>query len=335
MFAKVTPRTVRPFLQTQWVPRAQRIRKGLQYEKQADRVIGVRQYGLTRCSSASQDAYLDAEVRRGDLRVVAADVVRDSWEVADALSEVFDQEWTWAPGWLPRVIRVLQYSSYERKQHRLQADKTLRLFVPKCADRHAYLVAVHDEPTRSDQHASDESAPNFRDPNRAPVLVTAILDKYLRRIESVRQDSPTHEGSRTQENEMPVVGAICIDTMTEFSPPKRQPRGVPDPDWGPHRYERRKIGYVSNLVVRPANRRQGIGKALLDSAERQAMDWGCRSVGLHCAADNEGALAMYRSAGYRYVATDYPRELVDYPEWMLAQAGVGKTEVFMIKRLQY
>eukprot|EP00959_Pyramimonas_sp_CCMP1952_P373771 7827757-Pyramimonas_sp.AAC.1 len=45
------------------------------------------------------------------------------------------------------------------------------------------------------------------------------------------------------------------------------------------------------------------------------------------------ALAMYRSAGYRYVATDYNSQLASFPEWMLIEAGVEKDEVLLIKRL--
>eukprot|EP00976_Prorocentrum_cordatum_P075033 1181754-Prorocentrum_minimum.AAC.4 len=248
-----------------------------------------------------------------------------SYTVADALSEVFDTEWTWAPDWVPRVIRILQYSSLQSSQHARQADINIRRYVPDCCNRHTYLVAVNDEPTRPPQSASDEFAPNFTAPNRAPALLTAMLDMYLRhqankfrgrvgsnnvKTSACRGKISTQEESMTLGNETPkLAGVISLDTMTEFAPPRTKPHehgsdnttaegaqvldcdcgvGVPDPLWAPHRFERRKIGYVSNLVVRPDYRRQGVGRALLQDAERCAKEWGCRSLGLHCEMGNKG-----------------------------------------------
>lgn len=323
-----------------WVAHTQRNCEQYRRMKRANCSAGVQKYGSSlrmRAFATQNSGCDDAERRRGDPRVVVADFEKDAWEVADALSEVFDQEWTWAPGWLPRVMRVFQYSSLHRRQHKLQADKTLALFVPKCANRQTYLVSVGEQPTPSPQRASDERAAN-----RTPVLVKAIVDTYVRQQASKtvdsRKDSNKQQGSITQEDEgheKSAFGVVCLDTLTEFAPPKVQPRGVSDPLWGPHRYERRKIGYISNLVVRSEYRRQGIGKQLLDAAERCAMDWGCRSIGLHCAADNKGAMSMYQACGFRFVANEYPADYISFPEWVLERAGVPKSEVFLIKRLKY
>ena len=55
------------------------------------------------------------------------------------------------------------------------------------------------------------------------------------------------------------------------------------------------------MAVRGVHRRRGIGKVLLRRAERLSVEWGCKSVALHCDENNKGALGMYLNEGYRIV----------------------------------
>ncbi len=52
------------------------------------------------------------------------------------------------------------------------------------------------------------------------------------------------------------------------------------------------------LMVAPDWRRRGIGRALLDAAERWAAERGIRKLELHVFPHNEAAIALYERAGY-------------------------------------
>lgn len=56
---------------------------------------------------------------------------------------------------------------------------------------------------------------------------------------------------------------------------------------------------ISNLAVHPAHRRRGVGRALLAAAEAFAAAHGAERVLLDVRADNEAAVALYATAGYR------------------------------------
>ena len=62
--------------------------------------------------------------------------------MADTLSEVFNDKdgFSWIPGWVPRVIRVLQYADLQKRE--LSLSGALPDFLPDCSNRHSYLVAV-------------------------------------------------------------------------------------------------------------------------------------------------------------------------------------------------
>jgi ribosomal protein S18 acetylase RimI-like enzyme len=59
--------------------------------------------------------------------------------------------------------------------------------------------------------------------------------------------------------------------------------------------------YVSRLIVRKENRRQGIGKALVEYAVRQASEMGYSEMSIGVDMDNYAALQLYTSLGFREI----------------------------------
>jgi ribosomal protein S18 acetylase RimI-like enzyme len=68
----------------------------------------------------------------------------------------------------------------------------------------------------------------------------------------------------------------------------------------------RRYGAVTNLVVHPAWRRQGIGTRLLQEAERLSREIGLRRLVIAMLAGNAGAERAYKSLGFG----DYAKVLV-------------------------
>jgi ribosomal-protein-alanine N-acetyltransferase len=69
-------------------------------------------------------------------------------------------------------------------------------------------------------------------------------------------------------------------------------RVVREPD------ETQAYAYGSDLVVLPAYRRRGIGRALLERAEAYARGEGARVLRVGVLAKNEAAARLYRSLGF-------------------------------------
>ncbi len=57
-------------------------------------------------------------------------------------------------------------------------------------------------------------------------------------------------------------------------------------------------GWVNYLAVHPDRRRQGLGRLLMDAAERRLRDLGCPKVNLQVRTSNEAAKDFYRRIGY-------------------------------------
>jgi ribosomal protein S18 acetylase RimI-like enzyme len=70
-------------------------------------------------------------------------------------------------------------------------------------------------------------------------------------------------------------------------------------DFGEHLVPSGLTGYISDLVVRPELRGGGLGRELLEAAERYLLDRGATSLSLYTLARNSRARAFYASAGYR------------------------------------
>jgi ribosomal protein S18 acetylase RimI-like enzyme len=60
-----------------------------------------------------------------------------------------------------------------------------------------------------------------------------------------------------------------------------------------------RYGYVSSVYVRPAHRRGGVLRALMDAAERWCRSRGLAEMRLHNAADNPLSNATWEALGFR------------------------------------
>ena len=68
--------------------------------------------------------------------------------------------------------------------------------------------------------------------------------------------------------------------------------------------------YIAHLAVDSAFHRKGIGWALLEFAERQALDSGLEKLSLMAEADNQSAQALYTKFGFRIVKEyEHPHHL--------------------------
>jgi ribosomal protein S18 acetylase RimI-like enzyme len=59
--------------------------------------------------------------------------------------------------------------------------------------------------------------------------------------------------------------------------------------------------YVSRLIVRKENRRQGIGKSLVEHVVSRAAEMGYSELSIGVDMDNYGALRLYTAAGFREI----------------------------------
>lgn len=113
-----------------------------------------------------------------------------------------------------------------------------------------------------------------------------------------------------------VSGILTIDTVADFLPRK-----------GPFRQRRTGIAYISNVAVRETDRRRGIAKMLIAKAEAKARSWGCRSVALHCDANNLAAVRLYKGQGFKIIKV--PKQA----KWPHPKTSPGMQFDFMMKLL--
>ena len=57
-------------------------------------------------------------------------------------------------------------------------------------------------------------------------------------------------------------------------------------------------GWVNYLAVHPDHQRQGLGRVLMDEAERRLRELGCAKVNLQIRTSNEAPVEFYRRIGY-------------------------------------
>jgi ribosomal protein S18 acetylase RimI-like enzyme len=70
-----------------------------------------------------------------------------------------------------------------------------------------------------------------------------------------------------------------------------------------------RSGFVYDIAVLPAYRRQGHARAALAALDTLARDWCLSEIGLHVFAQNVAAQALYRSLGYQTTSINMLKRL--------------------------
>ena len=68
-------------------------------------------------------------------------------------------------------------------------------------------------------------------------------------------------------------------------------------------------GWVYDIQIDPPHRGRGHGRALMEAAERQALEFGCTSLGLNVFGGNEIAIKLYESLGYSTTSLQMSKQL--------------------------
>jgi ribosomal protein S18 acetylase RimI-like enzyme len=73
----------------------------------------------------------------------------------------------------------------------------------------------------------------------------------------------------------------------------------------------RRYAVIDNIAVSTTHRRKGIGRALVQAADRWAVERGIDQIELHVWEFNEGARAFYEKLGYRTAGRRMCRNIAD------------------------
>jgi len=71
------------------------------------------------------------------------------------------------------------------------------------------------------------------------------------------------------------------------------------------------LARITTLVVASGQRRRGVGRALVEAAERLAREAGCDTIELTTGHHRVGAHAFYRSLGFENLALRMERQLME------------------------
>src|SRR3989454_12093640 len=93
----------------------------------------------------------------------------------------------------------------------------------------------------------------------------------------------THEKIFVAEAEQQVVGFICLWARVQSEELDEEPS---------------EYAYISDLVILPAYRGRGLGRALLEKAEEHARLHGATTLKIESLAKNEVATTLYKKSGF-------------------------------------
>jgi len=111
------------------------------------------------------------------------------------------------------------------------------------------------------------------------------------------------------ETEGQLAGLVCV-VITESA---QVPILVP-----------RRYAVIDNIVVRSAFRRRGIGRRLMEEAQRWAEAQGADSVELNVSQFNRGAIAFYESLGYKTASRRMSKNLPQAPRSVVQRRISGE-----------
>jgi len=122
---------------------------------------------------------------------------------------------------------------------------------------------------------------------------TALVAKRRREGGTVSDgDDEGGDGDASASEE--VVGFVTVSISAKTRPPERDRNMSPPPD----------AAYLANACVAKSARREGIGRALLQSVEELVLEMGGCDVWLHVRENEPAPLALYSGEGYERVAKE-------------------------------
>lgn len=148
-----------------------------------------------------------------------------------------------------------------------------------------------------------------------PALDDACVDLWVRAV-AVRDGVPSSPSVRARALAKAAVPRVALVVATD---PERSTAGFvlvtePGTGGGPARPGAAPApAYLSLLAVAPEAQGHGLGRRLLAAGVQAAADAGHGACELHALDDNEPALALYRSAGFRPVGDPFPHALSGRP----------------------
>ncbi len=133
-------------------------------------------------------------------------------------------------------------------------------------------------------------------PNIAPIIVPYVDAQHRTQVVTLWQSVFGYETAHNEPN-VAIDHKLAVDdglffVATDDGVEPESVIGTVLAGYDGHR------GWIYSLAVHPDYRKQGIGSALLQTAE-QALDVrGCLKINLQILADNNGVQAFYRAHGY-------------------------------------
>lgn len=106
------------------------------------------------------------------------------------------------------------------------------------------------------------------------------------------------------ERDQKILGIIEVSqqpVICERNPPP-YPQSLTYKRWVLRRNRQQPLqGWITNLLIVPEHRGQGLSKLLVAACEGVAKSWGCQSVHLHCNASEDGRVAqrLYQTLRYQ------------------------------------
>jgi ribosomal protein S18 acetylase RimI-like enzyme len=121
---------------------------------------------------------------------------------------------------------------------------------------------------------------------------SAVVDKYFEHL--LTECAETEGNIYVAESDRQVIGMVCVFAKVQSE----------EPDEEDYEY-----AYISDLIVLASHRHKGLGRSLLQRAEKHARSKGAKILRLSVQAGNEVARELYRGYGFKEKAVIIQKEI--------------------------
>ncbi len=148
-----------------------------------------------------------------------------------------------------------------------------------------------------------------------PLLRLGIYEDVRNRLRAGAAHHACLVAASGTANKIDPAGTICRieEVLTGTLEISVRPSSVP---WGSNYL---RYPYLSNLAVRPSDRRQGIAGQLLLNCELVVLGWGFHDIYLHVLENNYQARQLYFKLGYRLhqIDSSWSNRILGRPQQIL------------------